>query len=98
MSLTLAGRYSAHATAFTRTILSWPEQYLVKFLFQLYAEVTDSGWSLQCSCYGIYTHNTVPARITATSPPFSPVSILDFSTYVAASAWHPDTRDGRLQG
>ena len=32
---------------------------------------SDSGWALQCTCYGIYTHNTVPSR--ATSPPFSPV-------------------------
>ena len=61
MYLVLVGRYSVHASAFIRTILSWPEQYLVKFLFQSYGNVTGAGWVLQCPCFGIYTHNTVPA-------------------------------------
>ncbi len=56
-----------------------------------------SGWALQCSCHGIYTHNTVPSR--ATTILMSPlISILVFSTYAAIAAWRPDTRDRRLQG
>ncbi len=64
MSPVLAGRYSVHASAFIRTRLSRPElQYYLSKLFipaiNLYE--TDSGWALQCICYGIQTHNTVPA-------------------------------------
>ncbi len=34
---------------------------LCKFYFQYQAKDTDAGWAIQCTCYGIYTHNAVPA-------------------------------------
>ncbi len=41
--------------------LSQPESYLVKFLFQLYADVPESGWALQC-------HATAFARTMLSLP------------------------------
>ncbi len=33
------------------------------FISAVNSYVTGSGWALQCTCYGIYTHNTVLARV-----------------------------------
>ena len=43
---------------------------------------------------GIYTHNTVPAGARKTPILFS---VLFSARYKAIAAWHPDTRDERLQ-
>ena len=40
--------------------------YMLQNKYVLYfstPDITGSGWALQCTCYGIYTHNTGPARL-----------------------------------
>ncbi len=62
--------------------------HLVKLFISAIISVSGSSWALQCLCFGIYTHNTVPARAEGHL-----LSLFLFSArYTAIAAWRPDMR------